>query len=322
MRKGGGNPLKLSFGFRVGEPKHKVLTALYAPLHRPTKGRGKTGNSICSCTYRVVLSAIAITYLHNMRVSFLVLFLVFGFNGFAQSIPPDVAGALNALKVKKAVYKEVKELSLNKAPEHIRTTGIKMFTDTLMLFSFARQEVIGTGIGKPDNSLMQRNKSYQYYAFGRHGNTRGFYYRGKFNLLDRHAPNPDIDSSNRNAGLVYPDTSIMIVTRLHRYLITEWKPYDMEDSSNYHNLHIIFIFDKSGKLINHFSYDNYRLPVLTSVGFFNKDDLLDVAFYDKTETVNGQTDWHFKLYSLDKKGRTRESKFNKAGHSVIIPTTN
>lgn len=251
-----------------------------------------------------------------MRHLILSLLLISFYPSFAQNVPESIDSALNAMKVKKSVYKDVQPFPLFKAPAHISGTGIKMFTDTLMLFSFAPQELIENS--KQDSSLLKRNKTYQYYSAGVHGNCRGFYYHGKFTLVEQHTAQPETDSADWNKALIYLDTSIMIITRLHRYLVTEWRPYNTENPANYHNLNIIFIFDKSGKLINHFTYDNYKLPVLTSVGFFNRDDLLDVVFYDKTETVNGQTNWHFKLYSLDKKGKTKESTFYKGGRSVII----
>jgi hypothetical protein len=260
----------------------------------------------------------AFTYLGSMRRLFFLLFLIYCNTAFAQPVPPDVDSTLNALRVKKNVFKETQSSKLRIAPAHISCMGIKMFSDTLMLFSFARREDVKLA-AKLDKSLLQKNKAYQYYVSGSRGNRRGFCYRGRFAVVKPHTNDPHIDSASWNRGLIYPDTSIMIVTRLHRYLVTEWKPYNADDSAGYQKLNIIFIFNKDGKLINHFTYDNNKLPLGTSVGFFNKDDLLDVVHFDRTEIINGQTNWHFKLYSLNKKGKTRERKFYKGHYSVIIP---
>lgn len=252
-----------------------------------------------------------------MRNIFRLLLLLLPSTALSQSVPGSVADTLNALRVKKNIYRDAPRLTLRKAPARISGTGYKIFTDTLMLFSFspAGAQRITHGL---DSSLWKRNKTYQYYVAGTHGYSRGFYYRGKFTVTEPHAESAQLDTSVSGAGLVYLDTAVMIVTRLHRYLVTEWKPYKAEDSAAMHGLHLIFVFNKSGKLLNRFAYDNHGLTLANSVGFFNRDDLLDVVYLENTRQVDGKTEWHFKLYSLDKKGRTKEAKFHKGRHERVI----
>lgn len=252
-----------------------------------------------------------------MRNIFRLLLLLLPFTALSQTLPPSVTDSLNAIRVKKNIYRDAPVLRLRKAPTRISGVGFKIFTDTLMLFSFAPAGVERTTKGL-DSSLWKRNKTYQYYVAGTHGYSRGFYYRGKFTVAEPHAEATQLDTSINGVGLVHLDTAIMIVTRLHRYLVTEWKPYMADDSAALHGLHLIFVFNKSGKLLNRFAYDNHGLTLANSVGFFNRDDLLDVVYLDNVRQVNDQTEWHFKLYSLDKKGRTKEAKFHKGGHERVI----
>lgn len=251
-----------------------------------------------------------------MHKALCLLFTFLSLNSFAQAAGVD--SAFNVLKLKKVIYKPIDVFELKQVPAHIKTTGIRFFRDTLFLFNFMDRDNAEqrTGIFK-DSSLLKKNPSYLHYALGQHGNKRAFYVRGKFKTLDIHHAYLEGQQLGLDTCFVYPDTSVMIVTRLHRYIFTQWKPYNTNDTA-YHAMNVVFVFNKNNKLLHHFAYNNPATDFLSTIGFFNKDDQLDMLFYDKTEIKEGQSYSHFSLYSFNKKGKTKKKKFYKGDYSIAI----
>lgn len=248
----------------------------------------------------------------NKVLTFL-LFLTIN-SSYAQQIPAETDSAINKLRSGKTIYKDIDLKKVAIAPAYLDVSSVKLYREDLLFFSFKENPSANS---KLDSTLLKKNPGYLHYALGQHGNKRGFYYRGKFQTLDIHHNYLEGLQLGLDTCFVHLDTAILIAGRNYRYVFTQWKP-SLAADTGYHNMTIVFTFNKNNKLINHIAYDNPGLSLSSSVGFFNKDDLLDVLFQEESGLKYGQPVQYLGLYSINKKGKFVKRKFYKGGYTIAI----